>query len=129
MRRACRDETRRMAANIARSGELLTRALDTGTPFAPSVCRVLAQQQCFMRNALIALLLASTLGACAAQKGPEATVPTPPPPVKWYKEGASAEEFKRTRAKCTMNASTAGTMADPSSVFRSCMRSQGWVQK
>ena len=84
-----------------------------------------------MRNALIALVLASTLGACATQNAPEAAVPmpSPPPPVKWYKEGASAEEFKRTRAQCTVNASTAGTMADPRSVFRSCMRSQGWVQK
>ena len=91
--------------------------------------RALGQQQDVMRNALIALLLASTLGACAAQKAPEAAVPSPPPPVKWYKEGASAEEFKRTRAQCTMNASTAGTMADPPSVFRSCMRSQGWAQK
>lgn len=53
----------------------------------------------------------------------------PPPKKQWHKDGAGAEEFQRTRARCIMNASSVSPMADGrwTIVFGSCMRSEGWI--
>jgi hypothetical protein len=80
--------------------------------------------------------LALALGGCLTQQeavAPVAAAPPPPPPVErvYEKPGASNEDFQRARARCLMNANmTTGLYDDPlrwTSVYRSCMRADGWV--
>jgi hypothetical protein len=95
----------------------------------------------------IALAAASALAGCVTDQAqappPVAPVsapvapPVPPKPaVAYFKEGASEEEFQRTKAACIMKYEMAAGAASDEfgpnwglglSVFGSCMRSQGWV--
>jgi hypothetical protein len=87
------------------------------------------------------LACAIVLSACAHTEPPPTAVasdnipppaPPPPPPKKqWYKQGATAEEFQRTRARCIMNAESAASTLDTrwGVIFLSCMRSEGWVSQ
>jgi hypothetical protein len=80
---------------------------------------------------------ASVLSACGhTQPPPTAPAPIntsppppPPPPKHWYKQGASTEEFQRTRARCIMNAemSDGGDAGRWTVIFATCMRAEGWV--
>jgi hypothetical protein len=79
------------------------------------------------------------LSGCATDEPPVTyQQPSPPPkPPLYRKDGASTEEFQRTKAGCLVKAQIAeSSSTDPEplvkmvtymSVFRNCMRAEGWV--
>jgi hypothetical protein len=63
--------------------------------------------------------------------------PKPAPALVYFKQGASNEDFQRARANCLMRAEIAeSSSTDPDgfaraatwmTVYRTCMRADGWV--
>jgi hypothetical protein len=79
--------------------------------------------------------MALTLAGCARDQQLAAVAaappPKPPPQRGYFKEGASSEEFQRTKAGCLVRAESAapGFNAPWSwfSIYQNCMRADGWV--
>jgi hypothetical protein len=58
---------------------------------------------------------------------PPAAAPKPEPKTLYFKQGASSEEFQRTKAACAMKMAAVAGTAGAGAVFIYCMRSEGWV--
>ena len=131
--------TKRMAVNFAKLAELCACPATAtsslygragGAMVSPPMIDIAAHIRSAMKSLRWRLLFATLLLAgCASQPPPR---PAPPP---FFKEGASTEEFNRTRVRCLAQAEGASAEStDPHSqariwrvVFVGCMRAEGWV--